>query len=73
MGPRIVMIVASALICVSCIIAYVIYVQRGSGEAFEVIRLAALLFLAFFSLTFLMPLAGISIDASRNHAGQSSD
>jgi hypothetical protein len=59
---RVTLIVLSSLVCFVCVISYVIYVQRGSGDAFEVVRLAALLFGGFFSLTFLMPLAGVSIE-----------
>lgn len=59
---RATLIVVSALVSLLCVISYVIFVQRGSGEANEVIRLAALLFGGFFALTFLMPLAGVSIE-----------
>jgi hypothetical protein len=58
---RVVLIIVTSLICASCLVAYVIFVQRGSGETFEVVRLAILLFGAFFSFAFLMPLVGISI------------
>jgi len=59
---RVFVIVVCALMCVICLISYVIYIQRGSGDAFEIIRLAILLFGVFFTLTFLMPLAGVSIE-----------
>ncbi|MBR1071284.1 MULTISPECIES: hypothetical protein [Bradyrhizobium] len=59
---RAILIVISAVATVACIVAYVIYVQRGTGELVDVILLAVLLFGAFFSLTFLMPLAGVSIE-----------
>jgi hypothetical protein len=65
---RVTLIIASALVSVGCVISYVIHVQRGSGDAFEIIRLAALLFGGFFALTFLMPLAGVSIE--RNWAAK---
>jgi hypothetical protein len=63
---RVILIITSALATVACIVAYVIYVQRGTGEAMDVILLAALLFGAFFTLTFLMPLAGVSIEKDRS-------
>ncbi len=66
---RATLIVVSALISLLCVISYVIFVQRGSGEANEVIRLAALLFGGFFALTFLMPLAGVSIEKNWPTAG----
>ena len=62
---RVVAIVVSTLICFVCVISYVIYVPRGSGDLFDVIRLACLLFGGFFALTFLMPLAKVTIDENR--------
>lgn len=50
-----------SLVCAACVVAYILFVQRGTGEQFEVIRLAGLLFGVFFSFSFLMPLAGVSI------------
>jgi hypothetical protein len=58
---RIALIVANALLCVTCIVAYVVYVQRGSGDVLDVALLAVLLFCIFFSLTFVMPIAGLAI------------
>ena len=58
---RVVLVVLVSLVCASCLVAYVIFVQRGSGEPFEIVRLAFLLFGAFFTFAFLMPLAGLSI------------
>lgn len=57
---RVVLILFMAVLCVACVISYVIFVERGSGETIEVIRLAILLFGIFFPLTFLMPLVGLS-------------
>jgi len=65
---RVSLIILSAVICLICVISYVIYVQRGSGDAFEVIRLAVLLFGGFFTLMFLMPLAGVSVEKRRSSA-----
>src|SRR5262245_23940954 len=59
---RAVLVISLSTLCVICIVTYVIFIQRGSGETSDVIMLAVLLFGIFFSLTFLMPLAGISID-----------
>jgi hypothetical protein len=62
---RIALVIVVSLVCASCLVAYVIFVQRGSGETFEIVRLAILLFGAFFSFAFLMPLVGISIPAEQ--------
>lgn len=59
---RMILVVGLSGLCAICIVSYVIFIQRGSGETSDVILLAVLLFGIFFSLTFLMPLAGISID-----------
>jgi hypothetical protein len=59
---RTILIAVSAAMCVGSIVGYVIYVQRGTGEAVDFIMLAVLLFWVFFPLTFLMPLAGVSIE-----------
>lgn len=58
---RSVLIFGSAVVCVACVILYVVYVQRGSGDLSDVILLAVLLFGIFFTFTLLMPLAGIAI------------
>jgi hypothetical protein len=58
---RVLLAVAAAALCVSCLLSYVILVERGSGDAFEVVRLGLLLFGIFFSFAFLMALVGFSI------------
>jgi len=63
-----ILIAVSAALCVGCIIGYVIYVPRGTGEAVDVVVLAVLLFWIFFPLTFLMPLAGVSIERNWGEA-----
>jgi hypothetical protein len=59
---RTALVIAMAALFLCCVISYVIFVPRGSGETGEVIRLALLLFGIFFSFTFLMPIAGFSIE-----------
>ena len=54
--------IADAVLFLLCLISYVLFVPRGSGETGEVIKLALLLFGTFFSFTFLMPIAGFSIE-----------
>jgi hypothetical protein len=58
---RVLLVIATAVSCVACVVAYVILIQRGLGETYEIVRLAGLLFWIFLSFTFLMPLAGFSI------------
>jgi uncharacterized membrane protein AbrB (regulator of aidB expression) len=53
--------VVLAVACAACVVAYTLFVQRGTGEQFEVVRLASLLFGVFFSFSFLMPVVGVSI------------
>ena len=55
------LVIVFAVVCAACVVAYILFVQRGAGEQFEVIRLASLLFGVFFSFSFLMPLVGVSI------------
>ena len=55
------LVIVLAVVCAACVVAYILFVQRGTGEEFEVIRLASLLFGVFFSFSFLMPLVGVSI------------
>jgi hypothetical protein len=59
---KILLVIALAATCVSCILLYVIFVQRGSGDTFDVVKLALFLFGIFFSFAFLMPLVGFSIE-----------
>jgi hypothetical protein len=63
---RVGLIILSAAVCIGCIFAYVIYVQRGTGDVTDVITLGLLLFAIFFTFTFLMPLAGVSIEKNRS-------
>ncbi len=55
------LVIGLAVVCAVCVVAYILFVQRGTGEVFEVIRLASLLFGVFFSFSFLMSLVGVSI------------
>jgi hypothetical protein len=50
-----------AVVCAASVVAYILFVQRGTGEQSDVIRLASLLFGVFFSFSFLMALVGVSI------------
>jgi len=55
------LVIVLAVVSAACVIAYILFIQRGTGEQFEVIRLASLLFGVFFSFSFLMAFAGVSI------------
>jgi hypothetical protein len=59
---RSLLVIAIAVLFLCCVISYVLFVPRGSGEPGDVIKLALLLFGIFFSFTFLMPVAGFSIE-----------
>jgi hypothetical protein len=61
---RIVLILGSAAICAACVIMYVICVQRLTGDVSDVVLLAILLFGIFFTVAFLMPIAGFAIGKS---------
>jgi hypothetical protein len=55
------LLVVFSVVCAACVVAYILFVQRGTGEQFDVIRLAFLLFAVFFSFSFLLPLVGVTI------------
>jgi hypothetical protein len=54
-------IASSAVVCVAAVIGYAILIQQGYADVSAIVILALLLTTIFFSLTFLMPFAGVVI------------
>jgi hypothetical protein len=65
---RILILIGTAIVCVGSAIAYVVKIQMGSAETFDVAVLGILLAVLFFSLSFLMPMAGVVLSRSRGSA-----
>jgi hypothetical protein len=60
-GYRNVAAVVSFLFCAAATVAYIILIQRGSANISDIVILAGLISVLFFSFSFLLPLAGFGI------------
>jgi hypothetical protein len=61
-GFKVFLILADLVLCVASIIAYLILSQRGSADISDIILLAVLFSIMFFSFSFLLPIAGVTFD-----------
>jgi hypothetical protein len=62
----IVVILLAAVVCVATAVTYVIRVQMGQSYTYDIVILALLISVFFFSFALLMPFAGMVVDKSSN-------
>jgi hypothetical protein len=62
---RALLIVGALIVCVGSLLYYLIYVQSGSANISDIVLLAIFLTVTFFSFTFLMAMARVSLVARR--------
>jgi hypothetical protein len=69
-GPKISVVAAALTVCFASAMTYVVRVEAGSSNVLPIIFLGFLITTLFFSLAFLMPIAGVKLNPiNTNSAG----